>query len=456
MFWTRKKVGSEFTEKTAIPVHEEAVDKLNRNVNKVIRRAWAIVKEDRDRDRKIGEFENLMKSEVFNYANWEISDQDIKDLGIREYENTVEKPLEYELPNQQHHKAYDEIADSFIHNDNSMFRSIVTDDIISSLKKKLKANNAIHADNTQRIESFVEAKGTAAQSLFDRGVGIENTLKRIDEKRSGIDADIAAMKSKIPEKKREIERLESDIEVLESLIYTPPVCNDTSKEREVKEKMTGAEVLSVVGGLILSMFTPFIFLAGKLSGGFKAFFKWIGEHSREFNAFIRNISTQPAFWLTIPFAIVNSIIFYHMFMFIFEGDSSKVLLLTAIYTAGCALLPFYASKHLRELRENLGRPAKRAVLIFEGVLVLLAISYPIMAIQYRRIYEQDTMFLIYEAIEVGLFPILTSLIIGFMRYRRPGNTSEIDETRNSAAIIECGTKPMKIPEENDNHKEIIN
>jgi hypothetical protein len=416
------------------PTYEDAVDALYRKISATVKKARDKVGELRGRGRKIGEIENLMEHDTFNY--WELPKAERENIGISGYESTVEKPLTHEASREQHGRIYDEIVESFIHSVPSIYLDSVTSSIISNIRNARKKNEATLADNIQRAKCFLDAKGTAAQNHVNYGTEVNNTMVRINEIRGDIETDIAAKKSKLMAKNGEIERLEADIRRFEAIINerkSPNQSNDGGKTFE--EPTIGKEILSAVGDSLATVAIPFIFIGGKLS----VFFKWIGEHSREFTAFIRKIATQPAFWVTILFAIVNGFLFRRLFSYMF-ADSSMVLMLIAMFVSVFAILPFCVSKHLRDFGENADNRATKALLAFDVVLVLVTLPYLAMAVQHRHIYAETAQVQLFAAIAIGLMPFFMSIVTGFMNYNRLKSNSAIAEAQNSAVTNEVVTQ----------------
>jgi branched-subunit amino acid transport protein len=241
---------------------------------------------------------------------------------------------------------------------------------------------------------------------------VQNVLKRIGDIRAEITTYVSVNKITLTAKKDKIASLNATIDELREIIKedSKPIKTGKSK-KPYEESPFGEEFLGVVGESLVSMAKPFIFLGRKLS----QFFKWVSGHGNEFSAFIRKIATQPAFWVALLFAIVNGSFSHRLFDDMFT-DTLMVLMFTGICTSVFSILPFHVSKHIKECSENPNR-ATKTLLTFESTLAsLVAIAYPILTSQHSHIYAESEQTQFVAATAVGLLPIVTACIIGFMNY----------------------------------------
>jgi len=450
--------------KNTKPVYEEVLDSFNRKISVIVKKTQDNVAEQRYKGQKSGEIDNLMKCDIFSFINWEITSAEREAVGVSDYEHTVEKPLSREFSNEEHNRIYDEITDSFIQGVGNMYTNSIVGGIITNYTEARKKNETTYADNIQKIKGFLDAKGTVAQNRFDGDAGAKSTMTKINKIKTVIESDIAAKEGEIRSKKKEIERLTSDIEVFEGIIYVSPEPSLDGVKYPIPEPTVGKDLLAVIGESFTSLAKPFIFLVDKLFEGFKGFTNWIGVHAREFTAFISKMATQPAFWITILFAVVNTFLFHRLFSYMFS-DSSMVRMLMAMYISVFAILPFFASKHLSEYSDSSNDRATKALLGFDTVLILVAITYLIMAVKHRHIYADDRQIQIFAAIIIGLLPFLTSIVTGFINYRRLKNNPATYENQSGTAVNETETQPCEVetqPTEaklvaknNNDHEEII-
>jgi hypothetical protein len=432
------------------PTLEEVLDTFYRRISRIVKRARDDVSAYEGKGRKCGEIANLMKCDIFKFINWELTTAERESINISGYERIVDPPLSRELPNEEHGRAYDEVAESFIQNTRCPYTPSIEAGIVSNYRDVLRTNESIYTDNIQRVEEFLDAQIATVQNRLDGGASVVNVMARISDIQTDIETDIDVMKSKLTDKKKKIEALEFEIDVFKSLMHDRPLPPKGDPDEDgFKESTTGKDVLAVIGDSLASLATPFIFLAGKISEGGKGFFEWVGEHLRSFYAFIKKTAFQPAFWVAILFAFVNTPLFHRLFSYMFS-DRSMVYMFTAMFVSNFAILPFSASKHLYDLNENQGSLVTKVRLAFDVTLALVATAYPIMVMQNKHIYAEEARVQIFAAFAIGLLPFLTSTVIGFMNYNRLKTLGAIAGAQNDTTVNETeaqehetGTQPTK-------------
>ena len=127
------------------------------------------------------------------------------------------------------------------------------------------------------------------------------------------------------------------------------------------------------------------------------------------------------FWLAILFTSVNGFIFHNLFSDMFD-EFVIVMMSITMHIIIFALLPHITSKHLYEFIQKSTEERKKAtenkiVLFFEAIIsVLFMASYLFVSVQNRQAYEGQAQIVLVVAIDA--FPLITSIALGFMNYRR--------------------------------------
>ena len=412
---------------------------------------------------KLGEIRNLLKDDLFNGSNWEFLPIERENIRVNGYVNSVGPPTTWELPDEDYVRVCGEIADSRIQGETNIYENTIVAGSISNYGDACQKNDAIYAGNVQCAEEFMDAKIAEAKSQL----GVQNTMKRIGDIRTEINADISTDKSTLAAKKGKIATLNTTIDEIQKII------DDDSKPikkegglRPYKKKTPGGDILPVVLAQLAAIGKPFGFLVRKITGGGKGFFGWLGEHCQNLSAFIRKIATQPAFWVALLFAVINGTLAHRLFNYMFT-DTLMVAVFTLLCVSGFSILPFPISKDIMKCGEN-PNPATKARLAFESVLAsLLAIAYPVLTSQHSHIYAESEQVQFVAATAVGLLPTITACIIGFMNYwklKGDGETPILvtqaeagaSETETQPSATEhTGTESAAENNSNDTYEEII-
>ena len=414
--------------KTEVKSHEEAVISLYDDVAASVRMAREKIDHQyANGKKKNSDIAKLEQYDILNYADWELPETVRESVGLRSYIKTVPKPLSNQFADDQHDRIYDDIIISCIQDRTSPYKDEIVDCIISNYSSAANANSGIFADNILRIEKFYDAIESRSQGRIDGAAGTKRLKARIGEIKAEIDEKINTdYNAKTAAKMREIEVLESNIEIYKGIIAGNPVASENlfSSEQPAKppEPDTHIDIFRALGESLSIICASVNCIFVRISAGLKAFFRKLGENLRQFSGFVSRSSELPVFWVSLIATIINGIFCYRLFGYIF-ADYSMVLMLVTAYVAIFAILPFPVSKHLLELSKKPNERATKAMLIFETFLALLATSYPAMAIMYRRIYGGDRQVQLFAAIVVGALPFLMSVIAGFMNYRRLKNDS---------------------------------
>lgn len=362
---------------------------------------------------KLGEIKNLLKDDLFNGINWELTPIERESVSINGYVRTVGKPTTYEMPDEDYVRIGGEIADSRIQGETSIYENTIVAGCIANYGDACQKNDAIYAGNVQRAEEFLDTKIAAAQNQL----GVQNTMKRINDIRADINADVAENKSTLAAKKGEIAGLNATIKKLRDIIH------GDIEPGELEPEPPGGDILPVVLAQLVALGKPFVFLGKKIGEGGKGFFNWLGEHCQTLSAFIRKIATQPAFWVALLFAVINGTLAHRLFNYMFT-DTLMVVVFTLLCVSGFSILPFPVSKDILKCSEN-PNSATKARLTFESVLAsLLAVAYPVLTSQHSHIFAETEQVQFVAATAVGLLPTVTACIIGFMNYWKLKGDSE--------------------------------
>jgi len=429
-------------------MYEVILDTFYRGNSTIVKRARDDVAEQ-NKGRKSGEIANLIQCDLFKFINWEFTPVERENIGVIGYVNRVGKPTIYELPDEEYERVCDEIFDSFLQNERNMYTNSIVAGSIANHRNAREENDAVYAGNVQTAEELFDAKIAAAQSRLNA----QNVMTRIGDTKKDINADITANKSKLAVKKGEIEKLQKSVNDLRDKINEDSRVGEIPDGGDIPDPRPIREMLFVVLAQLAAMGRPFVSLGRKLSKGGKGFFGWIGEHCQVLSTFIRKIATQPAFWVALLFAAVNGSFSHRLFDDMFT-DTLMVLMFTGICTSVFSILPFHVSKHIKECGENPNR-ATKTLLTFESVLAsLFAVAYPVLTSQHSHIYADNEQTQFVAATAVGLLPIVTACIIGFMNYwKLKGNgetptLTDVIETIMSEVTDQSGEAEQQ-PEETD-------
>jgi hypothetical protein len=450
----------------------EEVSTLYKRVSESVKKARDSVKDHGKTNEAIS---SLMQYDLFNFRNWDTTKLPhtlSEDLGVSSYESEVPHPLSEQHDKSQYVQITDDIVDSFMKKRStpSPYKDDVVNGIMNHYLHLVRANEGVFDDNISRTERLYNYISANAQSRIDGKVGGSESVKeKLNEIKIGIDNRLAA-------KKRDVDKLNSDIEIYENIITPGP-----GKAPVAKDPNPVSDLLSVVGESFKRSFrilcSPFVYLGKKLVAGFGGVFKKTEERFQTFSTFVSELSALPLFWVTVLIATpVNGWTFVQTFRSMFS-DTSTILLITLVYITTIVIMPFFTSKQLYEYNEERERSVvrKASIACQAAWLSLISLSYPLITLWNRHIFggneatvvlnnfvpSEDPFYGVLEfpqnydvttvvgqeqviaAILIGVIPLLTVVIIGFCNYFRLLDVAK--KVSAKSASVKLKTKPKVKP-----------
>jgi len=367
---------------------------------------------------------NIMKHEIFNYANWEI--RALPQNICENYRSNISQNLfeKFFSNGVSRNEIYNDIISSYMQGGTipSLHNDIIKNGILDNYNEIKRINEDIFERNEANIEKFYDIIMTRTEKYIYN----DNIITRISEINASNKIEVSKNTDEISQIDQRISNLNKIKDRTLKAIITPndPPNEDLDDDDPDggKAKTSAAEVFRTV---ILGILTPFAAIYGffekllRVLFAFpKAFFINLGERMKEFSGFVSSISAMPAFWFSIIFAFANGYFFYRIFSEMFT-DISIALMFIFIYSVIFAILPFFASKHLFEIVYNERKKAIEVIIlvVFEFLIFALAISYPFMAYQVRDILGDSSQTQQIAALTIGIIPFISSIITGFTHYR---------------------------------------
>jgi hypothetical protein len=87
---------------------------------------------------KLGEIKNLLKDDLFNGINWELTPVERESVNITDYVCTVGKPTTYELSDEEYSRICGEIAYCRIQGETSIYENTIVAGCIANFKDACK------------------------------------------------------------------------------------------------------------------------------------------------------------------------------------------------------------------------------------------------------------------------------------------------------------------------------